>query len=344
MTKIFNVCVSLSTKTQTINRSRRNVRKELSMTSPWHPEQWLLDALSRDIRKFCRDPIRGFEKLRNVKLTATAAECDVSAYISYITRRRGRLMNPGHRVMFARNAREQKVSPSRRDSVVAQYRIYKNVEVQKESRSTRIIEFDVLTAMQWPPPRPLSARRVSLPRCRRRGLRRWWGLNERAGYRCYRSWCWPLRRDRNHRVWPRDSHVSIGVTRIRSPNWRQKESLRFTAPHAYARVNVRRRAFSSRPDTARIRETRRRKVFFRARRGPPNRCVMLHFPPVFFDSADVLATSAIPQRVGVLGNLASGGIFEWTFLRFDDVLDATLAKYNNLFKMLIIRLFNDSPS
>lgn len=70
---------------------------------------------------------------------------------------------------------------------------------------------------------------------------------------------------------------------------------------------------------------------------------MLHFPPVFFDSADVLATSAIPQRVGVLGNLASGGIFEWTFLRFDDVLDATLAKYNNLFKMLIIRLFNDSP-
>lgn len=38
---------------------------------------------------------------------------------------------------------------------------------------------------------------------------------------------------------------------------------------------------------------------------------MLHFPTVFFDSADVLATNAIPQRVGVLCNLASGGIFEY---------------------------------
>lgn len=118
--------------------------------------------------------------------------------------------------------------------------------------------------MQWPPPRPLSARRVSLPRCRRRGLRTvTGGLNERAGYR------WlpllvlaavPWRGD--HRVTEGRSRFHRRNTRIYTFAERETESLRFTAPHAYARVNVRRRAPSSRPDTARIRETRRRKVFF----------------------------------------------------------------------------------
>lgn len=132
------------------------------------------------------------------------------------------------------------------------------------------------------------------------------GLNERAATAAAVA-----ARDRDHRIRPRDSHVSIGATRY-TLVVRSISTCISTAPHAYARVNVRRRAARLRHDRTRPgpRGTRKRKVFFRARRGPPNRCVMLHFPTVFFDSADVPATRAIPRRVGVLGDAASGGKFE----------------------------------
>lgn len=113
------------------------------------------------------------------------------------------------------------------------------------------------------------------------------------------SYCRCCAVDRNHRVNREDSHVSIRrYARIRPTQEREKEC-HLDSPHhtAYARVN----AVSSRPDTAWVQETRRKKVFFRARRGPPNRCVMLHFPTVFFDSADATATSVISRHVDVLG-------------------------------------------
>jgi len=67
--------------------------------------------------------------------------------------------------------------------------------------------FDVLTAMQWPPPRSLSARRVSLPRCRRRGPRQT-GVEREGRRRCR------CPRQEPPRTIEGDSHVSIGITRL----------------------------------------------------------------------------------------------------------------------------------
>lgn len=305
-----------NSETQNINRSR-GIARTYAKSSPWHltiiPNDDSLILYRGVFENFCRD-IRAFEKLRNGKFTVTAAECDIRVCTSRITHRR-RVMNPGRTAGDVRSRCEgaKNLIPATifRNGIAAveRWRIYIKTYERKAEVCTSITEFDVLTAMQWPPPRPLSARRVSLPRCRRRGLRVT-GV-EREGRYCFCYWYYAAM------PWQEPPRIIEGQSRFHRRNaftfteqGRERESLRFTALHAYARINVRRRALS-RPDTARIKETRRRKVFFRARRGPPNRCVMLHFPTVFFDSADVLATSAIPQRVGVLDNLASGGIFEY---------------------------------
>lgn len=222
-----------NSETQNINRSR-GIARTYAKNSPWQltiiPNDDSFIVYRGVFENSAEAPAHSrTTEMGNSPLTATAAECGVRVCTSHITRRR-RVMNPGRTAGDVRSRCEgaKNLIPAtrfRRDriAIVARWRIYIKTYKRKAEVCTSIIEFDVLTAMQWPPPRPLSARRVSLPRCRRRGLRVT-GV-EREGYcrYCFCYWYCRYAVTGTTTYESRDSHVSIGVTRIRSPNKGERE-------------------------------------------------------------------------------------------------------------------------
>lgn len=163
-----------------------------------------------------------------------------------------RVMNPGQPVVFAYSARERK-------SATARFRRRRGVPCKSAQEN---IEFDVLTAMQWPPSRG-RYQRTKLPSLAvSDGDSRKIGVEREGCCRCsvVATAASAATRDRNHRkIELRDSHVS-------EQQYTFAKQSHYTALHAYVRVNVRRRATRLCRDYTQPglgKRTRKRKVFFR---------------------------------------------------------------------------------
>lgn len=166
---------------------------------------------SRGIRKFRGEgPSRGM---------VTGAESDATVYTRMYSSPKG-VMNPFDGRTELCGAREAKrhrveISPSTRRAVP-----YESV-----ARKPKYTGFDVLTAMQWPPLRSLSARRVSLPR--RRGSRQT-GVEREGCHRCRCPWQEPPR-------------ITEGQSRFHRRNALIRSSLGITCIHRTTRVRARQR-------------------------------------------------------------------------------------------------------
>lgn len=181
--------------------------------------------------------------------------------------------------------------------------------------------------------RLLSAHRATLPRCQRQGSRKM-GVEREGCCRCnvVATAASAAACDRNHRrTGPRDTVTFLSLQQYTLAKQSHLHSPHYTRIYA-STFDAGLRNLVAITHGQALGKERGRGKFFRARREPPNRCVMLHFSTVFFDSADVFATSAILRRSGVFDDIILGGIFEFKIaVGSDNSYKSTVLLLNILF-------------